>query len=238
METTVTLLAIIWYGVALYLWWLRRTPIYLFTLLAGHIGSLASPLWSFLYHFHYSSDLTVLYTLFDLVWYQPVVIAAAWFYTIPVLVVFFLYGSHWWFSGYLTGLITYGSFFLYHLILEIIGGRLDIWSQEVTRTLPFGISSSLLSVMMAALISFGVLYALLLFFRYAWFSLFLVLLPSVLLLVLIVRGLLGAPLWISLLFRDQTWAGDIGMISTLALLAWGVHIVAWGLARVDKGILV
>lgn len=238
MEAAVTLLTVVCYGLALYLWWLRRTPLYLFTILAGHIGSLATPLWSLLYGVHYASDMSPLASLFSLTWYKPVVVAAAWYYTLPVLIVFFLYGSHWWFSGYLTGLITYGVFFVYHLVLEIIGLRLDIWAYATTRSLPFGISSSILSVMMAALVSFGLLYLLLLVFRYAWLSLLLVIMPSVLLLAVIVRGLLGAPLWISLLFRDQSWAGDIGMISTLGLLIWGVHIIAWGLARVDRGILV
>ncbi len=238
MESAVSLLTVLCYGLALFLWWHRRTPIYLFTLIAGHIGALVSPIWSILYLGSFASDLSVLYEAGSIILYQPVVIGAAWFYSLPVLAVFYLHRSHWWFSGYPAGLMTFAIFFFYHLLLEIVGVRLDIWNYANVPALPFGISPGLLSIGMAALISLALLYVLLLFSHYAWTSMLMAVLPSVLVLSLLVRGLLGAPLWISILFQAESWAASIGMACTLGLLAWWLHITCWGLARVDKQITV
>lgn len=238
MESAVNLLTIVCYGLTLYLWWLRRTPVFTFTLVAGHLAALLSPLWSFFYGGSYAPELTILFEIAGATIYKPVFIASSWFYSLPVLIIFYLYGSHWWFSGYITGLITFITFFFYHLLIEIVGIRLDIWSYAAAPDLPLGIGHALLTVIMAALISLGQLYVVLLFHRYAWVSMFIAILPSTLLLSLLVRGLLGSPLWISLLLKAESWAADIGMICTLGLLGWGLHIIVWGLARVDKEILV
>jgi len=237
METAVTLLTIVCYGSTFYLWWYLRTPVFFFALLAGHVGAIISPLWPLLYQFSYSPGLTVSYSLGGLTLFKPVVLASAWFYPLPALVVFLLYRTHWWFSGYLTALITGGIFLGYHLVMEWIGLMFNIWSYTVS-DLPFGVASWFLSVLMAALVSLALLYIVLLVFRYPWYTMLMVLLPTTLLLNLLVRGLLGAPIWISLLFRAESWAANIGLISTLALLAWGVHIVAWGISRVNREIVV
>jgi hypothetical protein len=166
---------------------------------------------------------------------------AGWFYTLPAMVVLYLYRYQLQmrFSGYLTGLVIYGAFLFYHLILETIGLRFQIWSYQSPATMPLGISSALLSVIMAALISLGLLYLLLVIYRYGWLSMLLTLLPSTLVLSLLIHGILGAPLWIAMfgisrLLPGQSWVITIGLISTLALLAWAVHIVCWGLQHVDE----
>ena len=48
---------------------------------------------------------------------------------------------------------------------------------------------------------------------------------------LLVHGLLGAPLYTALLLHAQSWAGAIGLIGTLGLVASGVHIVASSLEQ-------
>jgi hypothetical protein len=63
--------------------------------------------------------------------------------------------------------------------------------------------------------------------------LLLALLPALLLLTLLVRGLLGAPLWVAQLIDEPTWIVTIGMLSTLGLLLWAIHIVARGLSRIE-----
>jgi len=67
--------------------------------------------------------------------------------------------------------------------------------------------------------------------RYALGSLLAILLPIPLALCLLVHGLLGAPLYTALLLHAQSWAGAIGLIGTLGLVASGVHIVASSLEQ-------
>lgn len=238
MEGFALLVAVVCYGLAGYLWWRLRTPVYLFTLVSGHVGALASPLWAILYNIVYRPDLESLATLFGRPLLRNQFIASSWYYTLPAMIVLFLYQSRWWFPGYFSGLLTYIVLLLYHLILETLGLRTNIWTYT-TSTLPFSVSNALISAMMAALVSLGLLYVLLLTYRYAPISLLLTLLPATLVLSLLVHGLIGAPLWLALLLpmaRDQFWVVSIGLVSTLALLAWAIHIVTNGLRQVDKGV--
>jgi hypothetical protein len=121
----------------------------------------------------------------------------------------------------------------YHTILESIGLRLGLWTYSGAPALPLGISHALLSTVMAALISLAFLYVLLLTRRSSLPGLLLALLPALLLLTLLVRGLLGAPLWVAQLIDEPTWIVTIGMLSTLGLLLWAIHIVARGLSRIE-----
>ncbi len=237
MDVAVVLLTLTCYSLALFLWWRYQTPIYVFTLIGGHFAALGSPLWSFLYGIAYRSDFAVMLMIMDQPILRTLVIASAWFYPLPALLVFYLYQVRWWFPGYLTGLLTFMVFLLYYLVIETLGMRLNIWSYSDT-TLPFRIPSAVLAATMAALTSLALLYVLLAIYRYSWTSMVLTLFPAVLLLSLLVHGLLGAPLWITLLLQAQNWALGIGMISTLGLLAWATHILTKGLQRVDQGVMV
>jgi hypothetical protein len=238
MQAAVILLTFICYGAAIYLWWRSHTPIFFFTLLAGHLGSAMTPLWTLLYGKTYDAEMHPLYTLASFTVYQPIMISYAWVYTLPALAVLFLYQSRRWLSSYLMSLVTFGVFLLYHLLIELSGLSLGIWSYSNVTVLPFGIENWMLSIVMAALISLALLYVLLLIFRFSWTSMLVMLIPAPLLLSVLVRGLLGAPSWISLMLEVQTWAASIGVISTLALIAWAVHIVSSGLSRVDREIQV
>lgn len=238
METAVILLTIVAYGVALFLWWWWRTPIFFFTLLGGHIGSLISPLWPLLYSDTYRADLTIFYSIADIDFYRAIVIGSAWYYSLPALVVLALYRLRWWFSGYIMGLATFAAFVFYHFLFELSGINMGLWSYAQTPNLLPGVDHWILSVVMAALISFSLLYLLLLIWRFSLISMLFMLAPALLLLSLVVRGMLGAPLWIAMMFDAQNWAAVVGVLCTIGLLAWGIHIVAWGLARVDREIVV
>jgi hypothetical protein len=233
MEAIAVLVALVCYGLAIYLWWSQNRAVFFVALLAGHLSSLAAPLWSLLYEATYRPNLEPLFSLFG----QPIptaqFMAAAWFYTLPALIVLYLYSIHWWFAGYFTALLTYAAFLFYHTILESIGLRLGLWSYTSAPSLPFGISHALLSTLMAALISLAFLYVMLLARRSSLPGLLLALLPTLLLLNLLVRGLLGAPLWIAQRIDNPSWIIIIGTLSTLGLLIWAIHIVARGLSRIE-----
>lgn len=232
MDVLVTLLAIALYGLAGFLWWYQQSPVYFLALLSGQIGALVSPLWGVLYNEAYHPNLAVLATLGGQPLYTLVFFGSSWFYSLPVLVVFFLYRSRWWFPGYFTALITYGVFVFYHTVLESIGIRAQLWRYP-TDALPFGLSSALLSTLMAALVSLGLLYVILTIRRYSWLSMLLFLLPATLLVSLLVRGLIGAPLWIVLSLSSQDWAISIGALILLGLLALGIHVFADGVGKLD-----
>jgi ABC-type polysaccharide/polyol phosphate export permease len=110
---------------------------------------------------------------------------------------------------------------------------MGIWTYSGATVLPFGISHALLSTLMAALISLSFLYVLLLARRSSLPGMLLALLPALLLLSLLVRGLLGAPLWVSQRLSEPAWIVIIGTLSTLGLIIWAVHIVARGLSRIE-----
>lgn len=230
MEPAIILLTVGAYGLAAYLWWAERTPNYFVALLAGHIGSLPSPLWQRLYHFSYSAGFQPV--ALELLGHSlpQIVLVAAWTMMIPPLIVFWLYRHRWWFPGYLTGLLTYGLFVIYHFVVETIGVRAGWWSYEQAAPLPLGLSVTLLSALMNGLVSLGLVSLLILTRRYAWLSLLLLLVPMPLVMSLFVNGLLGAPLYTVLLLRgmlpNQGWAGAIGLVGTLGLVLWAAHIVA------------
>lgn len=233
MEIASILLAIVCYGLAAYAWRRFQSPIFMIALLSGHLGALTIPLWSWLYGISYRADLSVAATFMGqpLTWF--VLIASAWLYALPALLTLALYQTHWWFPGYITGALTYAAFLIYHMLVEGLGLRTQTWSYRVAG-LPFGVSNALLTALIAALVSLALLYALLAVRHYAWPSLLMTLLPATFLILLLVRGLLGAPLWIVLMLDGRTWALQIGALSALALLLWGVHIVISGLRRMNR----
>jgi hypothetical protein len=250
MESGIILLTLGAYGLAFYLWWREHSPNYVVAILAGHLGSLLSPLWQALYGFSYSEQFTPLYTLLG----HPlprIIFVAAWTIMLPPLVIFYLFRHRWWFSGYITCIMTFVLFVLYHLLIELLGIRGGWWCYTGHSTLPFGLPLlpqspageavcaapvlpfgmpvTFLAALMNGLVSLGLLSVLLLTHRYAWTSLVLILLPMPLLLNLFIQGLLGAPLYTALLLGAQSWAGAIGLLGTLGLLIWGAHIVAGSL---------
>lgn len=233
MEIAAVFLTLLVYGAAGYLWYAQRTPIYVLAMLSGHVAVIASPLWRLLYGVSYSPSLEAVQAILG----QPIpfaaVVAAGWFYPLPALAVLFLYFTRWWFPGQITALLTFFVFLLYHLLIESLGLRASLWTYSGP-ALPFGVSSPVLAAIMSGLVSLALLYVLLISYRSAWVSMALAVVPATLLISLIVHGLLGAPLWVTLRLGGASWAVALGLASALALLAWAVHIVTAGLGRVEQ----
>jgi hypothetical protein len=230
MVFATALLLIICYGLAAYLGWLQRTPIYLFAIAAGHLSALASPLWRLLYGIQYNPAFGTVEMILGQAVPLPVVLGAGWYYPLPALLVFYLASTRWWFPGALTGILTYLVFLLYHLLIETMGLRTQTWAYELM-VLPLDLTTPLLAAIMSGLISYGLLYVLLAVGRSTWPSMLLAILPAPLLLSLLVHGLLGAPLWIALLLDGEAWAVLAGLLSTLVLLVWAAQIITAGIKR-------
>jgi hypothetical protein len=235
MEVGVIFAGIIVYALAIYLWWREHTPNYFVALLGAHLAVLLSPFWQALYVFSYSGSFPTLFRigsggLLALARLQSYalprpVFLGAWAVMLAPLIIFYLFRHRWWFPGYLTSMLTFILFVLYHLLVETIGLRQGWWRYS-GGALPLGLGQPLLAALMNGLVSLGALAALLLTRRYSLTSLLAILLPIPLALALLVHGLLGAPLYTALLLHAQSWAGAIGLIGTLGLVASGVHIVA------------
>jgi hypothetical protein len=223
---------IVCYGLAGYLWYQQRTPIYLFGLISGHLSALATPLWRVIYGVDFNPNLETIQAVIGEPLPTAVLIASAWYYPLPAAVVLYLFTTRWWFPGYLSSLVTYLIFLLYHLLIETIGLRTNLWEADWP-LLPFGLPGTLIPAVMAGLISYALLYVFLSTYRYALLSMILVVVPATLLLSLAVRGILGAPYWVTQLLVGAPWMLNIGLITVIALLGWAVHIVTLGMSRVE-----
>jgi hypothetical protein len=224
------LLAVVCYAAAIYLFWAEDSPLYLIALVSGHLGALSSPLWALLYDVIYSSNLPIIATMLGQPVPRDLFIASAWFYPLLPLLVLYLYQTRWWFPGYVSGMSTFVIFLLYHLLIETLGLRMAAW--VYTGSGPgLSIPNSLVSAIMGALISLALLYTLLLVQRASLRSQLLTMVPATLALSLLVHGLLGAPLWLALLLTEQNWVINTGLLCTLGLLLWGVHIVTLGIRQ-------
>ncbi|EFO79916.1 hypothetical protein OSCT_2209 [Oscillochloris trichoides DG-6] len=231
MQTAAILLLLICYGAAGYLAWQQRNPIYLLAILAGHVGAVLLPLWQLLYVGETRLSLATLWSTLSQRPTTTSILIAGWPHALPALMVLLLYLTRWWFPGSVSGLLTYIAFLLYHLLIELIGLQPGLW--PVRHSLLPLVPTPLLSALMAALVSYALLYLLLSIYRYAWTSMVLALVPAILVLSLLIYGLLGAPLWIALALDGVPWAIGLGTASALALLLWAIQIVTGGIQRVE-----
>jgi hypothetical protein len=236
MEIGVILLTVGAFGLAIYQGVRDRTALYVMALLAGQLSTLPSPIWQWLYRFTYTISGPALLTLAD----HPlprIVALAGWTAMVPPLLIMLLSRRRLWFTSYPVALLLFTLFLVYHIVIEAVGTQAGWWHYEGPQ-LPLRISGIVLAALMNALVSLGILAALQVTRHYAFGSLVLFLLPVPLLLRLLVHGLLGAPIFTVLLIRTympelatESWADLIGVAGTLALLVWGVHVVAGTLTR-------
>jgi len=242
MEVSIILLTLCAYGLAIFLWVRERTPNYVVGMLGAHLAVLLSPFWQALYGFAYDERMPELYhiggngRLLGLIPMEAYalprpIFLIGWLAMTPALAVFYLFRHRWWFPGYVTSLLTFILFVVFHLLIETFGVRQGWFHYTRIDVLPFGVPQPLLSALMNGLVSLGALAALLLTRRYALSSLLLIVMPIPFALSLLVNGLLGAPLYTALILQAQSWAGAIGLVGTLGLLASGAHIVAGSLER-------
>lgn len=229
MELAALLVLVGCYGVAIYLTWAGRTSLYVITLVAGHLSALLVPLWQLLYGVRFSPELALLPTIAGQSLPSTVLISAGWYYPLPAMIVLFLAGTRWWFPGRITAILTYALFVLYHLLIEMVGLRTQIWSYREA-LLPFGISLPLMRALMASLVSYALLYILFLNYRSSWQGLLLSLLPLPLIVSLLAYGLLGAPLWMARFLEGFPWVLNLGTPLSLGLLVWAGLILVRGIA--------
>jgi len=141
MQVGVIFASIMVYALAIFLWRRDHTPTYFVALLAAHLAVLLSPFWQALYVFRYSEDFPTFYRLGSVAGIQALtrlqayvlprpVFLGAWAMMLAPLAIFYLYRHRWWFPSYLTSLLTFILFVLYHLLVETVGLRQGWWSYQ------------------------------------------------------------------------------------------------------------
>jgi len=227
------LITFLLYGVALWLWWQQRSPLYVLALAAGQLSILLNPFWRLLYSLQTipspGSLLAVFATPFDIV----ASLRAAWPDTLPALIIVLLYSCRWWKPDLLTGLLTYFVFVSLQLLFGLLGLR-DPAPPALAGDLPFGFNPSLLAALMSATITYGLCYVFMTVQRYSWPSMAVAILPMPLLFGGLVYGVVGAPLLVGQLLPDGEWPLRIGLLLTLALSGWCVAIISAGLQRLGQ----
>lgn len=236
MELGLIILTVGVYGLAVYQGLRERTALYVVALLAGQIGTIGSPLWQLLYRFSYAPDLAPALEMFG----NPLpraILLGGWLSVFPALLAVVLSRRRAWFTSYAAALLLFAAFLIYFILIETLGTRTRWWSYSGA-TLSLDISTTLLAAIMHSLVTLGMLAALQVTRHYTIGSLLLFLLPVPLLLGSVVHGLLGAPIFTVLLLRTympglvtESWADTIGVVGTLVLLGWAIHLVASTLAR-------
>ncbi len=236
MELGVIILTVGIFGLAVFQGIRERTTLYVVALLAGQLSTLPSPLWQLLYRFQYQPTLVPALAFFEHTLPRAVLLAG-WTIVFPPLLTIALSRRRAWFTSYLAAVLLFTIFLVYHIAVEAIGTRTGWW-QYSAALLSLNLSSTILAALMNAIVSLGILAALQVTRHYTFASLILFLLPVPLLLRVLVHGLLGAPVFTGLLLRTympslvtESWADLIGVLGTLAMLGWAIHLVASTIAR-------
>ncbi len=236
MPTLLILITVMLYGAALLLWVRFRTYRYLVVLLAGHLTMVSDPIWQRLYDFGYpagSSGMTL--------WGRTVplfmVLSASWLATLPAMVMYFGQRQRWWPRHYLSGVVAFVALLLYHIILQGLARRLNLWDYSSTAS-SWGLSHHIFVALLGALVSLLILYTLVATRYYAAELAIPALVAGIAVAPVLAYGILGAPYWLPILIGQSTTIIKAGAVVTVLLTAWVVHLACWGLHASRKQLVI
>lgn len=218
------------YGVAIWLWWQQRNPLYVLALAAGQLSTLLEPFWRLLYSLQTLPTLSTIVSVLSSPFDVMSSLRAAWPDTLPAMIILQLYLYRWWNPSSWSGLFIYAMFVSFQLLLSLLGLRTGA-PPVLLGTLPFAFSVDLLAALMSATISYGLCYVFLSVYHYSWPSMAVTILPMPLLFGGLIYGVVGAPLLIGRLLPDGEWPMRIGLFLTLGLLGWCIAIITSGISR-------
>ncbi len=233
MVTALIALALVAYGAALALLWRDRSVRPLLLLLSGSIATLAQPLWARLFGTPPALPGALLH-LGSLSLSVGTIIGGGVLLGLPALVVFYGLRLRWWGRHYAACWGYFLFFVLVFLIVDAVGLRSQL-AVFARPTLPTArLPEVLLHVALLAGTSFGMLYSFVVTRHYALRIALVPLLLSGLAAALLFNGILASPYWVvrflqsrstlSAVDRDRLVLGAV--VITLALVLWGVHLLA------------
>lgn len=229
MSPLLLIITVLAYSAALLLLWRERSLRYLLMLLAGHVTMLLTPIWQRIYAID-TVDGASLAQLgrFELPW--SLIIGGGTLLALPPLIFRFGLRRRWWPRHYAAIWLGYLVFVIYFLLVERLLASSGV--QLFTDALVVGNTSIPASIIQAVLIggvSLGMLYALVSTRHYALEVALLPLLLSGIVSSLLFLGIFASPLWVAGLLAQSGLLVTSGALVSLALVLWGVHLLASGL---------
>ncbi len=232
MSALLVVFALLAYGLAALLFYREGTLRYFLMLLAGHIAMLMTPLWERLYQLEIAEGPGVsLFGLASVSW--TLVLGGGILLALPPLVFYYGLRHHWWPSHYATLWAAYIIFALYFLMLErIFADTVPLEGRTLERLAETPLAPAFVVTLLLAGVTLGMLYVLVSTRHYALQIALIPLLLSGVVSMLLFLGIFASPLWIVSLIGITDlplWVTLGGVVVSLALVLWGVHLLASGL---------
>jgi hypothetical protein len=229
MSPLLVLFTLAVYGLAGYLLWRERSYGYVLALFAGHLAMLLTPVWQRAYAVTTVSEGGLsLFGRYDVPW--ALLLGGGAILALPAIA--FRYGlrNRWWPRHYAIIWAGYAVFVVYFALVEAILERTG--SPFFTSTLLLRdtvIPGSLAQALLLAGVSLGILYTMVSTRHYALQVAIVPLLFSGVAASILFLGIFASPLWVAGLLDQDGWIMTAAALVSLALVLWGVHLLANGL---------
>lgn len=224
LATILALAACVLFGMA------TRTQVFILVALAAMVGGAGSVLWHWLYGVVYAD------TLIEFIGNQVPLVAFAggWVMVFPSLVIFATLRRRFGQINYAQSWLIALGVFLFFWMIEGIGINIGLWSydNEISAIgIPMGVLLALLHTLNAMIL-------LRMLFEY-WRVTFVTTLQLPLIwfgLQMLTYGIIGAPYYVMSFLTGSSVMTAFGVLSTLVLIGWGLHIVMQGLAALQNNL--
>lgn len=230
MSALIGTITVVVYAIAIGLLWYERSLRYLLMLFAGLLAMLLTPLWQRIYAF--SSEVTrpQLLGLFRLP-SLAVLLGGGTLLALPPLVFYYGLRHRWWPRHYATIWLGYVAFVIYFLLIErLLDGSGAALFSDALVVGDTAVPAALIQAVLIGGVSLGMLYALVSTRHYALEVAVLPLLLSGIVSAFLFLGIFASPLLVSgYLLDGQRIFVMIAALVSLALVLWGVHLLASGL---------
>lgn len=224
LATILALAACVLFGMA------TRTQVFILVALTAMVGGAGSVLWHWLYGVVYAD------TLIDFIGnYVPLVaFVGGWVMVFPALVIFATLRRRFGQISYAQSWLIALGVFLFFWMIEGIGVSIGLWSydNEISAIgIPMGVLLALLHTLNAMIL-------LRMLFEY-WRVTFVTTLQLPLIwlgLQILTYGIIGAPYYVMSFLTGSSVMTAFGLLSTIVLVGWGLHIVMQGLASLQNNL--
>jgi hypothetical protein len=229
MSVLLAVITLLVYGLAIFLFLREGTLRYLLVLLAGHIAMLSTPLWARLYRFVITEETGLsIFGLAQVPW--NLVLGGGVLLVLPALIFYYGLRHGFWACHYAALWGTYIVFALYFLVYErLFAGLISLQGSvlEVLDDTPF--PAPFMIALLLAGVSLGIVYVVVSTRHFAFHIAVMPLLLSGLISMLVFLGIFASPLWIISLIgltEVSMWAIWGGILISLGLVLWGIHLLA------------
>jgi hypothetical protein len=207
-----------------------KTQVFILVALTAMVGGAVSVLWHWLYGVVYAN------TLIGLIGNQVPLIAffGGWVMVFPSLLIFATLRRRFGQISYAQSWLIAVIVFLFFWMIEGMGSNIGLWSYD-NQISALGIP---MGVLLALLHTLNAMILLRMLFEY-WRVTFVTTLQLPLIwlgLQLLTYGIIGAPYYVMSFLTGSSVMTAFGLLSTIVLVGWGLHIVMQGLASLQNNL--